>query len=280
MTDPADQQELLRRRREARQRKIKARGTDRLSQIKHTFTTTGDATEVPAASSWPNSSDQVLEGVEPAATPVPAAAPPLSSSDPTVPPPTPRRVATTAGLSTPRSEFRNATRVATAPSVPAPRLRSTFQVTPRPLLQYLGALLPILVLFGYALFVEWSNDRVLDYWNTRSKLAALLVEPPSQVLGDWHHAVPLVWYALGLQVAWLVGASALPSGATALRTGWQPLLPSGLPVELFPPTIRPWALPLTRLRVPTLPLGGLVDTVCWILLLTGLASVSATLAWV
>ncbi|KAJ1960135.1 hypothetical protein H4R35_007572, partial [Dimargaris xerosporica] len=218
----ADANELSRRRREARQKRILARGTDRLSRIRQTLTRVSDL-----------SSDQE-EHSSPAATPQPTAPhsaaptadgesgtshdrcePPIEASAgaPARQPPRPQRPVQREPLEpvVPRPAQ------TPPPAVPVPAVR-TAQVSWRvqwlPWLRFCAGLLPTLALFAYALFVEWANDAVLDYWDTPSKLGLLLVEPPSAVLGDWTHAFPLAWYGLGLQVLWYAGQRLAPSAST------------------------------------------------------------------
>ncbi|KAJ1986012.1 hypothetical protein H4R33_003606 [Dimargaris cristalligena] len=166
-----------------------------------------------------------------------------------------------------------------APSTPVSPVRRTRSRTPVhlnwwPLLHWLGALVPVFSLFAYALFVEWTNDTVLDYWDTWSKLASLLQEPPSQILGDWHNAVPLFWYLVLAQGLWLFGVSPwLGSNQGQSLVSTQPLLPAIIPVPMLPPAIQPLVVRLMRVQVPSLRISLLVDGVCWLLFLTGVAVV-------
>ncbi|KAJ1969332.1 hypothetical protein H4R34_006175, partial [Dimargaris verticillata] len=149
----------------------------------------------------------------------------------------------------------------------------------RPWLRFCAGLLPTLALFAYALFVEWTNDAVLGYWDTPSKLGLLLVEPPSAVLGDWTHAFPLVWCGLVLQTLWYAGQCLVLPAPMGTPSTTSSVL-ANVPTSLLPSAIQPIRAQISALQLPTQCLGQLVDMGSWLLLLTGVAAVVSQVALV
>ncbi|KAJ1961886.1 hypothetical protein IWQ62_003713 [Dispira parvispora] len=348
------QQEALRKRREARQKKILARGTDRLSRIKQTLGagqtmsssdehqgSGSESMKLPAGRT--DDSAPLTANRSSALGPEPASQqgldkPQMSSvsalksatdnksswlaspagsttsisqseaaidSDGSVVTPTPLRSLRTRSTqrdksgddsgraptisspaTLPRVRATNSIPRHTAPlssathkTTPITRSRSTkttWRFSGQPSRQFVLFLLPVVLLFGYAFFIEWTNDHVLNYWDTRAKFASLLWEPPSTIMGDWDHAIPLVWYAVLLQLGWLAVSSVWGFRSEISTTSVaNPAdnAPSISPLALLPPVLQQGLAKLNRVRSHSQLLGTVTDAVSWLLLLTGLTAV-------